>query len=67
MPIYEYQCESCGKVSEILVRSAADEAPVCTACGSRKLTKMFSTFGVGKGSPSEGTCGYDGGACSNTG
>jgi putative FmdB family regulatory protein len=50
MPIYEYECASCGKVTEILVRSRGDEGAVCPACGSEKLERMFSTFGVGKGS-----------------
>lgn len=45
MALYEYRCEDCGKVSEILVRST-DETPLCAHCGSEKLEKLFSGFAV---------------------
>ncbi len=40
MPIYEYQCESCSKQVELLIRG--DESPECPECGGKKLHKQFS-------------------------
>jgi putative FmdB family regulatory protein len=45
MPIYEYTCRKCDKPFELLVRGS--EAPACPSCGSRKVEKGFSVFGVG--------------------
>jgi putative FmdB family regulatory protein len=44
MPIYEFHCEKCERDSEILVRSADWKTAECPHCGSKKLTKKFSTF-----------------------
>jgi putative FmdB family regulatory protein len=44
MPIYEFHCEKCGADNEILVRPSDWEGTPCPACGSKKLTKKFSTF-----------------------
>lgn len=43
MPLYEYHCDACQKVSEILVRSR-DEVPVCPDCGSDRMRRLLSTF-----------------------
>ncbi|MHC4986049.1 MAG: FmdB family zinc ribbon protein [Planctomycetota bacterium] len=43
MPVYEYECESCQKQFELLIRSAG-EKPVCPHCQSKKLSRLFSTF-----------------------
>jgi putative FmdB family regulatory protein len=55
MPIYEFHCEKCGRDSEILLRSSNWKGAECPHCGSKKLSKKFSTFtstGVGGKSPS---------------
>ncbi|OHB52851.1 MAG: hypothetical protein A2Y07_04430 [Planctomycetes bacterium GWF2_50_10] len=44
MPIFEYKCKECGKVSEFLVNGSSSEKNKCGHCGSGKLEKMFSTF-----------------------
>jgi len=44
MPIYEYSCKSCGTVFETLVRGS--DAPVCAACGSADLDRIFSMLAV---------------------
>lgn len=44
MPIYVYECRSCGKTSEVLIRG--NEKPVCPDCGSAELTKQASAFGA---------------------
>jgi putative FmdB family regulatory protein len=50
MPIYEYECRDCGKVSEFLVGVTKDKAEIkCGSCGSRKLDKLFSQSFVSTG------------------
>jgi putative FmdB family regulatory protein len=49
MPIYEYQCQKCGKTSDFLFRSGKPEQQLhCTFCGSEELTRMMSTAGIMK-------------------
>ncbi len=48
MPIYEYRCAECGEKFELFVRSAARQTvPICPRCGSPKVQKAISLFGVG--------------------
>jgi putative FmdB family regulatory protein len=42
MPIYEYKCQECGKVSEIFLRSLNSQNAQCPVCGSRKLERLLS-------------------------
>ena len=42
MPIYEYLCESCGKVNERLQKVSDPPPARCDECGSRKLAKLVS-------------------------
>ncbi|HEV2328137.1 MAG TPA: zinc ribbon domain-containing protein [Verrucomicrobiae bacterium] len=65
MPIYEFHCEKCGKESEILVRSADWKGSECPHCGSKKLSRKFSTFasGSGGGSSPAGKSGGGGHSC----
>jgi len=43
MPIYEYRCENCGKITEFLVMRSSDaETVICKYCGSKKLKKLIS-------------------------
>lgn len=55
MPIFEYRCEGCSKKFEKLVRGK--EKIECPVCGSRRLTKLFSTFGVKSGDRFTGSTG----------
>ncbi|MCX7141865.1 MAG: zinc ribbon domain-containing protein [Proteobacteria bacterium] len=41
MPIYEYECSSCGKEFELLVRNSS-AAPECPACSGTDLRKKMS-------------------------
>ncbi len=46
MPTYEYQCESCGK-RFARIESIAKHArlrPVCPACKSKKVARLFTPF-----------------------
>ena len=47
MPIFEYKCINCGKVTELLERTGAEEVKLCTHCGGKKLKRIFSTFALG--------------------
>jgi putative FmdB family regulatory protein len=50
MPIYEYRCEECDADFELLVRSLSQQAdPGCPRCGSHRVKKAISLFGVGTG------------------
>ncbi|HEU6446919.1 MAG TPA: zinc ribbon domain-containing protein [Verrucomicrobiae bacterium] len=70
MPIYEFHCEKCERDSEILVRSSGAKSVECPHCGSKKLTKKFSTFASASGgssnvpAPARGGGGHScGGGC----
>ena len=58
MPIYDFKCKKCGKVSEVFVRSADSQDVSCPDCGSSNLERLFSSsYLVKTGSPSSGaTC-----------
>jgi putative FmdB family regulatory protein len=44
MPIYEYRCESCGQVTEDLIRNAREAERVrCGQCGDSRLTRVYLT------------------------
>ncbi len=56
MPIYEFDCASCGRSFDKLVRSMAGTAEVvCPACGSANTHKKISLFAA----PSGGRAGFD--------
>jgi len=40
MPMFEYRCEDCGQVFELLVRSST--VPACPHCGSAALQKCVT-------------------------
>jgi putative FmdB family regulatory protein len=43
MPIYEYKCKDCGRVSEFLVGVGQDTEEIkCKFCKSKNLEKIFS-------------------------
>jgi len=43
LPIYEYECQDCGKIGEFLVGVGQDAANlICSFCGSTNLHKMVS-------------------------
>jgi putative FmdB family regulatory protein len=55
MPIYEYRCLECGKISEELVTGGRDAPIPCASCGSGRTEKIMSVIGgisVGGSSPS---------------
>jgi putative FmdB family regulatory protein len=42
MPIYEYKCAACGKVTEMLQKFSDPAPSKCEACGSGPLDKLMS-------------------------
>lgn len=42
MPIFEYKCNDCQKVFELLQLPGQKSEPRCSACGSANLKKMIS-------------------------
>jgi putative FmdB family regulatory protein len=43
MPIYEYRCSQCGRVSEFLIGVGQGNVEInCKYCGSKELSKMIS-------------------------
>jgi putative FmdB family regulatory protein len=58
MPVYEYQCENCGQVSEFLVQGINIKLEiVCSACGSYNLTRQISVPILLKKAPNQAqTC-----------
>jgi putative FmdB family regulatory protein len=78
MPIYEYKCDDCGSVSEILVRNTQNPAAVvCSECQSANVSRLVSVPGavMTKGSskasvdvppincPNMNTCGVSSSEC----
>jgi len=59
MPIYDFRCQECGKVSEVFVRSINSQAVCCPDCGSGKMEKMITaSYAIRTDAPSssERTC-----------
>lgn len=54
MPIFEYKCNACGHVAEVLERPGRKAKHPCPKCGSTRTEKLFSAFGLGR-SASGGT------------
>ena len=43
MPVYEYKCQACGNMFELLIHSSGgSEKLKCPNCGSYKLDRMLS-------------------------
>ena len=57
MPLYEYECESCGERFEMLVSARnKDDAPECPVCGSEKTARVPSTFALGTATTKTEAC-----------
>ena len=47
MPVYEFQCQDCGKKFEIVATLAEKEVgldPACPKCGRKRARQVFSRF-----------------------
>ena len=43
MPLYEYQCESCGQRFEVIQKFSDPPAEVCTHCGKGPVVRLMSS------------------------
>lgn len=62
MPIYDYKCKDCGKVSEIFLHSLDGSAIRCPICGGENLEKLISSsymIRMDASSPGATCCGRD--------
>jgi putative FmdB family regulatory protein len=49
MPIYEFICQDCTKLTSVFVRSANSEVnPTCEKCGSANLKRAVSRISIGR-------------------
>jgi len=49
MPIYEYECRDCGRVTSALILKQEEEKTVrCDHCGGGRLTRILSRFALHK-------------------
>lgn len=45
MPVYEYRCVDCRRRVSLYIRGFSESPePVCTNCGGKNLTRLFSSF-----------------------
>lgn len=44
MPIFEYECQECGNVFEILAGPGEAAPQECPQCGARKVQRKISVF-----------------------
>ena len=49
MPIYEFKCQKCGRLTSVFVRSlGAPSEATCQHCGGRRLERVISRFAYHK-------------------
>lgn len=49
MPIYEFKCDDCGRLTSLFIRSqTSDYEATCSNCGSKKLSRALSRFAYHK-------------------
>jgi len=53
MPIYEYECASCGNEFEYLIRNG-QETPKCPSCASEETTKRLSVPAAARSGAGDG-------------
>ena len=72
MPIFEYRCARCARVSEFLIGVSQEKKDiVCPHCGGTKLSRLISAGNVGRAAARHcamkdfpcATGGCDAGAC----
>ncbi len=64
MPIYEFECRSCGEKFEKLCSMNVDvDAVECPACQSKGAERLLSTFYSSVASSEPAPCGASGGSC----
>jgi len=62
MPLYDYQCGDCSKLSEILILGSND-LPQCSFCGSKNMEKLLAAHSSMSGSVKNSMPGSEDTAC----
>jgi putative FmdB family regulatory protein len=55
VPVYEYECQDCGNQVTIIRLLSDTSPPICSACDSKKLTRLISQVAVVKSSKQRAT------------
>jgi len=67
MPIYEYKCDACGKIEELLENLSSSNCHACSTCGApMSMQRQHSIPSVRNGS-SCGTASTESEACKGSG
>lgn len=45
MPIYEYQCQSCGYQFDVIQKVSDEKLTICPKCKEKKLKKLVTSAG----------------------
>ena len=45
MPIYEYQCQSCGHQFDVIQKVSDEKLTICPKCNEKKLKKLVTHAG----------------------
>jgi putative FmdB family regulatory protein len=48
MPIYEFECGKCEEVFEAMRPVSGGGSATCPACGSKRVRKLVSAFGISR-------------------
>jgi putative FmdB family regulatory protein len=48
MPIYEYTCADCRRLTSVFTKSMDAKKPACQHCGGKKLSRALSKFAYHK-------------------
>jgi putative FmdB family regulatory protein len=64
MPLFDYRCEECDETFEFLARQSDENPDTCPGCGSPRLRRELSAFGVSSG---PGGAGLPPGGCAPSG
>ena len=43
MPIYEYQCQSCGHQFDVIQKVSDEKLTICPKCNEKKLKKLVTS------------------------
>jgi putative FmdB family regulatory protein len=46
LPLYEYECENCGKRFEIIQKFSDEPLSVCTKCGGGPVARLISSAAI---------------------
>lgn len=54
MPIFDFSCNECGKIFDVMISNADKNKVRCPQCGSAKVVQKLSLFNTGGNSGNSG-------------